>query len=87
MTADTIKSTLRGPEKWLAAAEARKKQKSEQKIKTGLLIRKTGLNDLTIRSQYFVDKYPLIEKTRGEREKIIEERNVLELRQRLIAAR
>ncbi len=83
----TVNAILKGPEKWLAITEIRKKAKNEmKKIQTALVQRNFGLNS-TSRSQYFVDKYPLIEKTREEREKITEERNALELKLRLIAAR
>ena len=81
--------TLRGPEKWLAIAETQKKLKKEmKKIQTTLLQRNSGLTNSTSRSQYFIDKYPLIEKTRAEREKIIEERkNAPTEKTRLIIAR
>lgn len=70
MTANTV---LTGQEKWLAIADARKKaQKEVQKTQPGLLPRNSGLVGSAVRSQYFVDKYPLIEKTREERRNALE---------------
>ncbi len=83
----TVNAILKGPEKWLAIAEIRKKAKNKmKKIQTALVLRNSGLNS-TSRSQYFVDKYPLIEKTSAEWRNALEERNALELKLRLIAAR
>jgi hypothetical protein len=78
---------LKGPEKWVAAAEIRKKEKKGmEKIQTTLALRNFRLNS-TSGSQYFVDKYPLIEKTREEWGNVLEKRNALELKILPIAAR
>gem|GEM_PF-6678319 len=75
LSADQTKTALKGPEKWLAIAENRKKVKKElKKIQTALSLRSSRLTDPAARSQYFVDKYPLIEKTREEWRIILEEK-------------
>ena len=78
---------LKGPEKWLAISEIRKKAEGKiKKVRSVLVQRDSRLNS-TSRSQYFVDKYPLIEKTREQKDKIIDERNALELKLKIIVAR
>jgi len=83
----TANARLKGPERWVAAAEIRKKAKKEmKKIQTELVLRNPRLNSIR-GSQYFVDKYPLIEKTREEWGNVLEKRSALEQKILPIAAR
>ncbi len=82
----TANATLKGPEKWLAAAEIRKKEKKgTEKIQTTVVLRNYRLNS-TSGSQYFVDKYPLIEKTHEEWRTVLDKRSALQLKPRLSPA-
>lgn len=69
---------MTGPERWVAMAETRKREKREiEQNQAARAARPQKLN-LASGSQYFVEKYPLAEKTREEWTAILEKRKALQ---------